>query len=191
MPLSDWLFGWFHPRPRPTPPRPNPPGPAPDDFRGALLAAHNRVRDDAGLPPLAADARLDASAQGHAEFMARVGRLAHEGIGDGTPQSRAAAAGYPNLVGENAAAGYPTAAAVVNAWMGDPGHRDNILSSNYTCLGSGVRSGFWCVDFGTNWPARGAAPPGAVAPTLPFSASGGALCPAHAPAEPEPEGTPE
>lgn len=39
--------------------------------------------------------------------------------------------------GENIAAGYPTAEAVVNGWMNSPGHRANILNANYTHIGIG------------------------------------------------------
>ncbi len=40
--------------------------------------------------------------------------------------------------GENIAAGYSTPEAVVGGWMGSPGHRANILSSEYTEIGIGV-----------------------------------------------------
>lgn len=39
--------------------------------------------------------------------------------------------------GENIAAGYPSAEAVVNGWMNSPGHRANILNPAYTHLGVG------------------------------------------------------
>ena len=41
-------------------------------------------------------------------------------------------------LGENIAAGQKDAAAVMNAWMNSPGHRANILSSQYTGIAVGV-----------------------------------------------------
>ena len=43
----------------------------------------------------------------------------------------------PGRLGENIAAGQRTPEAVVNDWMNSPGHRANILNSNYTKLGVG------------------------------------------------------
>ncbi|MFB4213143.1 SafA/ExsA family spore coat assembly protein [Shouchella sp. JSM 1781072] len=43
--------------------------------------------------------------------------------------------------GENIAAGQTSAQAVFNAWMNSTGHRQNILSSNYTEIGIGYAQG--------------------------------------------------
>ena len=55
--------------------------------------------------------------------------------------------------GENIAYGYPTAAAVMKAWMNSPGHRSNILNRQFTKIGLGLaRSAdgtpYWVQDFG-------------------------------------------
>ncbi len=55
--------------------------------------------------------------------------------------------------GENIAAGYTTASAVMNGWMHSPGHRRNILRRSFTKIGLGVaRSAdgnrYWVQDFG-------------------------------------------
>jgi len=42
---------------------------------------------------------------------------------------------------ENIAAGYATAADVMNGWMNSQGHRDNILNANFTEIGIGIRDG--------------------------------------------------
>jgi uncharacterized protein YkwD len=55
-------------------------------------------------------------------------RIAHQGI--------APVWGW----GENIARGYPSPAAVVTAWMGSEGHRENILRPTFTHLGVGVHS---------------------------------------------------
>ena len=41
------------------------------------------------------------------------------------------------LIGENIAAGYPSAAAACEGWMHSAGHRANILGRDYTALGTG------------------------------------------------------
>ena len=55
--------------------------------------------------------------------------------------------------GENIAYGYPTAAAVMKAWMHSTGHRRNILNKRFTKIGLGMaRSAdgtpYWVQDFG-------------------------------------------
>jgi uncharacterized protein YkwD len=140
-------------RRRPAPPPPVAP-PAPADVPAALLAAHNAARVAAGLTPLVLDSTLCAAAQGHAEFMARQGVLAHAGIGDGDPWQRIKDRGYMfREASENIAAGQRDAAVAVGDWMSDPPHRVNILGP-YVHLGGGMatsKSGmnFWCCDYGS------------------------------------------
>src|SRR5262249_50716989 len=65
-------------------------------------------------------------------------------------------AGYTGwiAIGENIAAGYQTPDAVVAGWMSSPGHRANILSTQFTEIGIGVASGsgsystYWTQEFG-------------------------------------------
>lgn len=47
------------------------------------------------------------------------------------------APGYA-AAGENIAAGYPSATAVVNGWMNSPGHRQNILNPYFAHMGAGL-----------------------------------------------------
>jgi uncharacterized protein YkwD len=151
MTIIDLILSWLRPRPAPTPPPPAPGGVSP---ALALLAAHNAARAAAGLAPLMLDSTLCAAAQGHAEFMARQGVLAHAGIGDGDPWQRMKERGYVfREASENVAMGQRDAAAAVGAWMSDPPHRANILGP-YMHLGGGMAvaaSGmnFWCCDYGS------------------------------------------
>jgi hypothetical protein len=72
-------------------------------------------------------------------------------------------------LGENIAYGYQNAAAVMQGWMNSPGHRANILYSQYTAVGIGVRVNaagvpYYTQEFGA--PQSGTAivpPPGAPA----------------------------
>jgi uncharacterized protein YkwD len=56
---------------------------------------------------------------------------------------RAKAAGYDSPGGENIAAGYPSAAAVMDGWMSSPGHAANITQCAFTAIGVGVNSDGW------------------------------------------------
>lgn len=110
----------------------------------------NNERSSEGLPSLTRDPELDAIAQGHSDHMRNVGTMAHDGIGDGTVSSRYADAGYTCIMsGENVARGQSTPAAVMNAWMNSPGHRANILNSNFNRIGIGLAMpGFyWTQNF--------------------------------------------
>lgn len=141
------------PSPIPTPPTPNP-SPIPDSVVMQLLQAHNQARQQNNLPPLALNADLQAAAQNHASYMAKVDKLAHSLIGDGTPWSRIEAAGYSyQVAGENIAWNQADVPTVMASWMNSPGHRANILGSAYQDVGLAVAydakgEPYWCVDFG-------------------------------------------
>lgn len=159
--LALCLAGGCTPRTRPTPAPPAPapaPTPAPVpvfDTATALLAAHNAARAARGLPALSLNPLLTAAAQGHADFMAQRGILAHAGIGDGDPFSRMQAAGYAyGWAAENAAAGQVDTVQVMEAWLGDPPHRANVLGPHYRDVGFGLSRAangtpYWCADFGS------------------------------------------
>ena len=99
--------------------------------------------------------------------MARRGKLAHQGIGDGSPWDRIAATGYPMAAGgENIAWNQQDVAAVMRAWIGSSGHRANIVG-RYTEFGGAVAYGprndpYWSVSFAS--PGRAAPPPGSEVP---------------------------
>ncbi len=120
-----------------------------------MLDLVNARRGEVGCRPLVADATLTAVARAHSTDMVARGFFSHtnpDGLG---PFDRMRAAGYDGrLMGENIAAGYPTAAAVMDAWMNSTGHRANILTCGYTQIGIGEALGgpygaTWTQDFGT------------------------------------------
>jgi uncharacterized protein YkwD len=118
-----------------------------------LIRAHNGTRRAHGLPELDPHVYLIAAARAHAEHMAARGRLAHSGIGDGSPAERAKQAGYrSSVVGENIGWNYRDITAVMSGWMHSPGHRANILGG-YDQMGAAVAYGasgepYWCAVFG-------------------------------------------
>ena len=110
--------------------------------RSALLAAVNAARRAAGRAPLAADPRLDAAAQAHAEDMLARSYYAHQGLDGSTPRSRVESAGFAAAsVAENIAARHLSADAAMAGWMASSEHRRNILNPGLTNLGAGVAVG--------------------------------------------------
>jgi hypothetical protein len=118
-----------------------------------LVALHNTARQKASrgwwaLPPLREDNRLMEYAQDHALWMTNRNRLKHSAMAD------VLKLGFTRA-GENIAWGQETPAAVLNSWLWSPGHRANIMSTRFNCIGAGVRRDvkgrlYWCVVFGTD-----------------------------------------
>ncbi|MDQ1541859.1 MAG: hypothetical protein QOH29_2585 [Actinomycetota bacterium] len=96
---------------------------------GDLAAATNAARASAGLPPLAANAQLNAVAQAWANHLAAAGVLSHN------PALRTQVTGW-RVLGENVgmAGDVPT---VQRLFMASPAHRANILDARYTQMGVG------------------------------------------------------
>jgi uncharacterized protein YkwD len=103
----------------------------------ALLAMLNTARRSEGLPALAADARLAAVAQAHAEAMRATRRVAHD-AGNGTPLDRTTAANLSfAAIGENVAHAADTVHAHRALWA-SPSHRSNLLDTRFDAIGIGV-----------------------------------------------------
>ena len=136
-----------------TPPAPSPttstPAPA-TDITAEVTRLTNIERAKAGCGALRADSRLATAAQAHSEDMVDRDYFSHTSPDGEGPGDRAAAAGYDRWSGENIAAGYPTAAAVVQGWMDSAGHRANILNcdSKATGVGYDPRRNMWTQMFG-------------------------------------------
>ncbi|HEV3164612.1 MAG TPA: CAP domain-containing protein [Isosphaeraceae bacterium] len=134
-----------------------PNNPSDDPIVAALIAAHNRERVEAGLPPLAPSVALQAAAEQHARDMAAQGKMSHKGSDGSTPEARIKQAGYAyQTAGENVAAGQTTVAEVMQTWMNSPPHKKNILGQ-FSEIGAAHAEAddgtvYWCVDFGTPWP---------------------------------------
>jgi uncharacterized protein YkwD len=98
---------------------------------------------------------LEAVADEHSRDMGDVNFFSHTGSDGLSVGDRVTNAGYVwTSVGENIAAGQPTIDAVMNAWLGSPGHCANIMSPTYTEIGatSYTVSGsdysiYWTQDF--------------------------------------------
>lgn len=107
-------------------------------------------------PALKSDPRLRCAALLHSKDMADR-RFFDHGNPDGeNPLDRIRKTGYEGrLVGENIAAGQPSASAVMAGWMKSDGHCANIMKQEYTEIGVGYihASGtkykhYWTQNFG-------------------------------------------
>lgn len=114
-----------------------------------MLELHNDYRADAGLQPLAAAPSLNRAAAWKSEDPSgSVANLSHTDSLGRNPPERAQDCGYPGRAAENIAAGFGSADAAFQAWLGSTGHRQNILTPHYRAIGIGVSGGSWTVKFG-------------------------------------------
>lgn len=129
-------------------------GPSPVEQEVTELV--NMEREIENLHPLVWDDALGAAARGHSADMAQRNYFSHTSLDGRLFHQRITAAGYAySTCGENIAAGYSNAQAVMNGWMNSPGHRANILGSGFCDIGVGYAFGsastyghYWTQDFG-------------------------------------------
>lgn len=134
------------------------------DIESAILQYTNEERREHGIAPLTWNDELAAIARQHSQNMVANDFFSHDNLEGDSPTDRARQYGYPlrkNLgdgwysegIGENIGK-MPTgnvmgigvvantadaiARAQVDSWMKSPGHRQNILDSQYDRLGVGV-----------------------------------------------------
>jgi uncharacterized protein YkwD len=117
-----------------------------------------------GLPPLKRVTGLDSASRNHGVDMLLDNYFQHDSYDRDGSGNLVLSCGWSTRVagfysgwstlGENIAAGQSSPSAVVTAWMGSPGHRANILSTNswemgagYHCCG-GTYNRYWVQDFG-------------------------------------------
>ncbi|TFE04004.1 S-layer homology domain-containing protein [Jeotgalibacillus salarius] len=114
----------------------------PSTLEREILRLVNVERSKAGLQPLIFKPEMQFLANIKSKDMADNNYFDHNSPTYGRPAEMVAYFGYPwTYVGENIAAGYTTAQAVVTGWMESPGHRDNILHEGYTHIGIGHYEG--------------------------------------------------
>ena len=97
----------------------------------------NQAREKEGLQPLTLDPQLRKGAQVRAAECVKV--FSHTRPDGSSYKTAISEAGVvSNYTGENVACGHTSAQQVVKAWLDSPGHRDNILNSNFTKIGVGL-----------------------------------------------------
>ena len=102
---------------------------------GQIFALGNQARAQAGAAALKWDPALAAAALQHCQRMAAAGPISHQYRGEPDLTLRAAQAGAHFSVIEENVAFAPSAAAIHQAWMQSPGHRENLLSPDVDHVG--------------------------------------------------------
>ena len=143
------------PTPAPTPEKPATPVEAAPNgsisaIEQAVLDLTNAERQKAGLSALKTDSNLMNSAREKSMDMSSNGYFSHTSPTHGSPfdQMKAHGVSYSSAA-ENIAMGQRTAEAVVKGWMESPGHRQNILTPDFTHIGIGYDEDghYWTQQF--------------------------------------------
>lgn len=108
----------------------------------------NQERAAAGLAPLASDPALAKLALDKAKDMVVNQYFDHQSPTYGSPFDMMRSYGISySYAGENIAKGQRTPQEVMTAWMNSQGHRQNIMSPNFTKIGVGYYNGAWVQAF--------------------------------------------
>lgn len=111
-------------------PATRPPGESPEDYAAAIAALTNDARETEGLPPLDDSACAREQALARATELVGADELTHAPLGPVQD-----ACGGALVAGENLSRSAVDPERVVEAWMGSPGHRANIVDPEYAGLG--------------------------------------------------------
>ena len=129
-----------------------------DSGESDLLAQVNSFRASRGLSTLAVSDSLTVAAKWMATDMSVNNYFAHTSLDGRSPTQRMADAGYPAFTtwsGEDLAAGYTSAAQVLQGWINSPAHLAVLTNPAYRAIGigrsysAGSQYGwYWDADFG-------------------------------------------
>ncbi len=139
-----------------------------EDIQNSMLFLVNAARAQARMcgttpypaaPALVWNSKLEASALSHSLDMTTNNFFSHTGSNGLSVADRADAVQYNwRAIGENIAAGQPTADIAVQEWLDSPGHCENIMSGNYEELAVACVSDdgaqykhYWTQVFGTRF----------------------------------------
>jgi len=107
-----------------------------------VLTQMNAYRAKEGLAPLRFDQRLMLAAGDRMHDMEDLEYWAHDAPDGRSPFVWLKPRGYDfRFAGENLATGFETVELLVEGWMESPGHRANILSTDYADVGIAVIDG--------------------------------------------------
>lgn len=113
-----------------------------------VVALVNKERAAAGLAPVSALDSLNKVAAAKATDMRTNNYFSHTSPTYGSPFDMMSAFGITyQALGENIAMGQKTPQEVMTAWMNSPGHKANILSTNFNYIGVGFDNNYWVQEF--------------------------------------------
>ena len=109
------------------------------EYQQEVLRLVNVERQKVGVAPLSLDSSLSNVATVKSQDMIDKNYFDHNSPTYGSPFDMMKQFGISyKAAGENIAYGQQSPAEVMNSWMNSPGHRKNILSSDFTHLGVGI-----------------------------------------------------
>jgi uncharacterized protein YkwD len=124
-----------------------------------VVAKTNAERRAVGLPPLQRNSSLDIAAATHANdqrnVLCKTGYLTHTGTDGSKGVDRILRTGLNiSRWGENIACNHRSSTTVMIGWMNSPGHRANILHTDFTHIGVSVAASdtgqlYWVQTFAT------------------------------------------
>ncbi|HZH60097.1 MAG TPA: CAP domain-containing protein [Metabacillus sp.] len=120
------------------------------EYEQQVVDLTNQERAKQGLPALKVDLELSKVAREKSSDMQKNNYFSHTSPTYGSPFDMMKQFGISyKTAGENIAKGQRTPQEVVNAWMNSSGHRQNILSSNFTHIGVGhvAEGNYWTQQF--------------------------------------------
>jgi uncharacterized protein YkwD len=108
----------------------------------SVLSEMNAYRAKNGVWPLRIDSRLSLAAADRMRDMEELEYWAHDAPDGRSPFVWLKPRGYEfQSAGENLACGFETTEVLVQGWMESPGHRANILSTDYDDVGIAIIDG--------------------------------------------------
>ena len=120
-------------------------------YADQVVTLVNQERAKAGLPALTSDSKLANMAMDKAKDMYNNNYFDHTSPTYGSPFDMMKQYGISySYAGENIAKGQRDPQEVMNAWMNSAGHRQNIMSPNFTKIGVAYYNGEWVQEFIAN-----------------------------------------
>ena len=129
-----------------------------DSYESDLISQVNQFRAGKGLTTLRVSDTLTVAAKWMSTDMATRDYFSHTSLDGRSPTKRMADAGYPaysTWTGEDLAAGYTSAAEVLQGWINSPAHYAVLTNAAYRAIGVGRSYGsgstygwYWTADFG-------------------------------------------
>ncbi|MBD2845664.1 serine protease [Paenibacillus sp. IB182496] len=117
-------------------------------FEAEVVRLVNAQRAQAGLTALTSNAELAEVAMAKAKDMDANNYFDHTSPTYGSPFDMMRQFGISfNYAGENIASGQQSPQQVMNDWMNSTGHRQNIMSANFTQIGVAYYNGEWVQMF--------------------------------------------
>ncbi|MFB5663966.1 CAP domain-containing protein [Alteribacillus sp. HJP-4] len=111
-------------------------------FEQEVIELTNQEREKEGLAPLESYSELSDVARTKSEDMRDAGYFDHNSPNYGSPFDMMQQFGIEYQgAGENIAAGQSSPEEVVDGWMNSPGHKENIMKSDFTHIGVGHAEG--------------------------------------------------